>query len=41
MQTALLAGAGLALAGAIAGALLISRRNADAIVPATVALETD
>ena len=41
MQTALLAGAGLALAGAIAGALLISRRNVDAIVPATVALETD
>ena len=30
MQTALLAGAGLALAGAIAGALLISRRTANA-----------
>ena len=41
MQTALLAGAGLALAGAIAGALLISRRSVAASVPATVALETD
>jgi hypothetical protein len=40
MQTALLAGAGLALAGAIAGALLIGRRST-AIVPAPVALETE
>ena len=41
MHTALLAGAGLAAAGAIAGALLISRRSAGAIAPATVALEAD
>jgi hypothetical protein len=37
MQTALLAGAGLAAAGAIAGALLIRRA---AGVPANVALES-
>jgi EmrB/QacA subfamily drug resistance transporter len=39
MQTALLAGAGLAAAGAVAGALLI-RRRATTGVPADVALET-
>jgi EmrB/QacA subfamily drug resistance transporter len=41
MHTALLAGAALAAAGAIAGALLIGRRSTvDASAPANVALET-
>ena len=39
LHTALLAGAGLAAAGAVAGALLIRRRVTAEVAPASVALE--